>query len=259
VYNDYREVLAVAELPNQQLASGGDEDNVIYVWDVRSGRCVKQLKGHAGRVSGLVALPDSRLVSASEDGSVRWWDVVKGTCIRSDKKHAASVNGITLLSDGRLCTWSDDASIRICTADPGGASSSSSSEVVLHGPDRVYCVAALGDDRIACGYDDGSVRVWFLNRNNRNQYPFLEADTSYAPHGMAVLPDGRLISTHGDGVEDYKLRVWSITLQPNGGSLACQKVILLKDLGHKVILLPDGKLALSHRDYSIHVCDLDLV
>lgn len=60
------------------LASGG-EDNVIYLWDLKTNQEKARLEGHQGHVSGLAFTPDgAELVSCSYDGSVRVWDWRRG-------------------------------------------------------------------------------------------------------------------------------------------------------------------------------------
>jgi WD40 repeat protein len=57
-------------------SSSGDEgqESGILLWDARSGRLLKKLRGHEAGVTALSFTPDGRwLVSSSYDGSIRYW------------------------------------------------------------------------------------------------------------------------------------------------------------------------------------------
>jgi WD40 repeat protein len=67
---------AAAFSPDGTLLAIGGDDQLIGVWDVRTGQLRDTLRGHAGPVHGLVFSVDGRtLYSASRDNSVIAWDV----------------------------------------------------------------------------------------------------------------------------------------------------------------------------------------
>jgi protein MAK11 len=56
----------------------GSEDKTIRIWDVQSGECVKEIKGHQLRVKAIsvVASEDKIvLISVSSDGIIKCWDL----------------------------------------------------------------------------------------------------------------------------------------------------------------------------------------
>ncbi|HKM90593.1 MAG TPA: protein kinase, partial [Candidatus Acidoferrales bacterium] len=72
-------VLSVAFSPNGRLLASGSSDNTINLWDVSSGRSVRQLIGHKGQVFGVAFSPNgAMLASASADHTVKLWDVAGG-------------------------------------------------------------------------------------------------------------------------------------------------------------------------------------
>ncbi|MCE9562747.1 MAG: PQQ-binding-like beta-propeller repeat protein [Planctomycetes bacterium] len=71
-------VRASVHIPGTDLLATGS-DGVIRLWDLKTGKVAKELKGHAKQVLSLVASPDGRwLISKGEDGT-RGWDVAAGS------------------------------------------------------------------------------------------------------------------------------------------------------------------------------------
>jgi WD40 repeat-containing protein SMU1 len=67
---------------SSQLLSGG-QDGTLKVYGLKSGKMLKEMRGHASSVSSCMWLPDSlHVVSSSLDGTVRVWDTVLSECTR---------------------------------------------------------------------------------------------------------------------------------------------------------------------------------
>ena len=70
-------ITAVACAPNGHVVASADDKGVIILWDLRTGRLVKRMRGHgAGGVWSLDwSVESTVLVSGGADNSVRVWDV----------------------------------------------------------------------------------------------------------------------------------------------------------------------------------------
>ena len=56
------------------LVSGGD-DNQLFIWDIRTGKCLKELKGHTETCYALAFSKDrTMLASGGLDHCVKVWD-----------------------------------------------------------------------------------------------------------------------------------------------------------------------------------------
>src|SRR5206468_2373228 len=84
------------------IATGGSGD--IHVTDAATGRLVRSLTGHTGRIAGLAFAADGRLTSCGGDGTAREWDVTTGQAreqIGSAEEFAGGLRGLGLSADGR--------------------------------------------------------------------------------------------------------------------------------------------------------------
>ncbi|KAF8802699.1 WD40 repeat-like protein [Phlegmacium glaucopus] len=62
-------------------------DNTARIWNIATGECEAELKGHSGWVNSAVFSPDSMyIVSASSDNTARIWNIATG-------EHEAEPNG----------------------------------------------------------------------------------------------------------------------------------------------------------------------
>ena len=112
--------------PDGRLAITGDalDKQVLRLWDLASGECVHQLKGHNDPVTVVRFTRDGRFaVSAggaiwkdgrSPDSALRLWDLKRGRCVRSLEGHTDPVGSVALAPDGRHALSGD-------TTDPAAA------------------------------------------------------------------------------------------------------------------------------------------
>lgn len=69
---------AVYDFTSQYIVTGSD-DHRLKVWNVRTGRLHRTLRGHDHVLLDIAPVPDKRVVvSASSDSTIRVWDIVTG-------------------------------------------------------------------------------------------------------------------------------------------------------------------------------------
>src|SRR5713226_9388385 len=84
---------AIAFSPDEKLVASASQDKTLKLWDAQTGRLLRTLIGHAGRVTSVRFSADGRLlISDSQsggtaegagDGTRRLWDVRTGKLLRT--------------------------------------------------------------------------------------------------------------------------------------------------------------------------------
>ncbi len=143
--------------PDGRFLATADNTNTVTLWELASGKVVRQLHGHSRLVSHVVFSPDgSRLASASWDSTVIVWDVASGLQMTMLQGHMRSVLCVAFSPDGRrLATSSEDQTVRLWDAESG------QEVLTLRGHTDIVTSVAFSPDgnRLASAGADGTVQV----------------------------------------------------------------------------------------------------
>ncbi len=131
-------------------------DNVIQLWDPRSGRLVDTLRGHVTAINALLFSPADRMLAAATDGGVALWDlaahagptVLRGSGVGPVTAVAFSPDERTVAaaSGGTLTLWNVLTHRISLTITPH--------------PSQITALAFSPDGRVvATGSDDGTVSL----------------------------------------------------------------------------------------------------
>jgi WD40 repeat protein len=131
-------VNAVAIVSDGMLVASAGEDNVVRLWNVKAPAAedakegeavdvaekpVKELKGHAARVTSLsvVSNQPELLASGSADKTIRIWNITKGAQVRAIT-HGGEVTGIAVNATGdKLASVSSDKTAKLWNVADGKA------------------------------------------------------------------------------------------------------------------------------------------
>ena len=238
-------VTSVAFSPTGLQILTGLFDNSARLWDMNSGRELRQLEGHNNWVLSVAFSPDGRLaLTGSADETARLWDLDSGREIKKLLGHMNWVNSVTFSPNGRFAmTGSSDNTARLWEVNSGRGLRR------LEGhTDKVLSVAFSPDGRLALtGSADKTARLWELSSGH--ELWKLEGHTGEVT-SVIFSNDGRLVLT---GSHDKTARLWDI-----GTGHELRKLEGHLDWVNSVTFSPDGRLALTgSSDETARLWDID--
>jgi WD40 repeat protein len=182
-------------------------DRSIRVWDVDSGKQIRDFEGVIDDVRCLAISPDEKLLAAGHFGAkngpgiLRLWDLEKGTQIREMPGHKQEISAVAFSSDGKmLLTSSFDKTLRLWEVATG----KTLKELTGHSS-RVECAVFTPDGRhvMSCGdQSNPTVRVWDVAAGTQ---VFESPQIRGGLTSLIVLPDGHQCLTAG---KDSAVRLW---------------------------------------------------
>ena len=186
-------ISAVAINDNEALT--GSSDGTVRIWDVKSGRCVRELVGHRGLIK-VLGSNGNRVVTGSIDDTVKIWDKESGNCLYTCEGFSGVPNAM-LLSDKKLIIGCHDGSVRVYDIN-----SCDCLRVFSGHTAPVYAVAA-SDDIIATGSIDGNIKFWRMDRDQPLNSLFCY---DHSIEAIAITKD-KIVA----GLEDGTARIWDIS------------------------------------------------
>ncbi|KAJ1855262.1 WD repeat protein Lub1 [Coemansia sp. RSA 1822] len=144
-------VCALAVSRDGRTLVSGSWDKTAKVWV--DGECVHTLRDHEHAVWGVLVLDDGSVVTASADKLIRIWR--DGRLVHTLTGHTDCVRALAATAGG-FASASNDGSVREWTVD--------GSVRELHGHTSLVYAVAAADDILISGGEDRAMRVWHDGR-----------------------------------------------------------------------------------------------
>ena len=189
----------------ERLLSGG-HDNVVWLWDVRTGQSIKALRGHASRVESVAFAPDGNLaLSGGQDDTLRIWNVAdyeESRVLRGrvlDGHYDAVLSARFGPTGKYVATASRDRTAQLYDASTGKML-----RRFDEGHEFLATTSVFFADgrRLATGAGDNSVRLW--NVQTGAQLAVLRSTGRSGT--LAVAPGGVWLATGGP---NNSVQLWS--------------------------------------------------
>ena len=187
----------------RSLAAAGYRSNMVYLWDVASGKKRRDLRGHTNRLWSVAFSSDGRLLaSAAADRTVRVWDAVNGQLQSQIDVPAEFPWLIAFSPDSRsLAVATDDCRVRLWDV-----ATSRQQEPLARHASTIRAFAFFPDGKsLASGGDDGTVKIWGLA--TRQERATLRAGGA-SIWSLSVSRDGRTVA---GGDNTGRVTVWRAT------------------------------------------------
>ncbi|MEN6619975.1 MAG: WD40 repeat domain-containing protein, partial [Smithella sp.] len=212
--------VAIAPDSTYALVIGPDSATALNLIDLKTGKIIKKLKGHAdsgwrGTLYSVDISPDGKYgISSSFDSTVRIWDLETGGELRRLIGHEGTfregmVNQVKFSPDGRQAlSGGSDKTLRLWDTKTGKLLRTFRGHT-----DLIYSVAFSPNGKLALSSSwDATVRLWDLSSGDnirvfRGHSEGLKSGFDPGVYRVSFTSNGRYALSVGDA----SLRVWDIT------------------------------------------------
>jgi WD40 repeat protein len=182
------------------LATVGNEDQTLRIWDIETGNCRHVLSGHQGPVLSCAFHPSQAIiVSGSGDRTLKFWDTNTGDCLQTWAGQNHHIWSIAFSPEGQILATGDGGGvIKLWHLETSECYATLTGHIGL-----IYSLSMSPDgQRMASSASDATVRVWDLQTGQCERV--LQEHTNDV-FDIAFSPDGETLVS---GSFDHAVKFW---------------------------------------------------
>jgi WD40 repeat protein len=194
---------AVFSPDGRLLATSGQFDNTVFVWDVINTRLIQRLKA-SEHVSVTTFSPDGTLLVTRSGTTAQIWEVASGRAVGYLRGHTAGITFLHFFDGGsKIVSAANDGTVRIWDAREAKQIAVFSGHEILTTNAAVYIdkvIPILGGSKLVTYSNwDKTVRIWnvenFIDAPATPKHPHRVASAAFTNDGKSIFTtalDGRL-------------------------------------------------------------------
>jgi len=152
--------LSLATLPNNANIVAACGDNYIRIYDSVLIKLITKFIAHTLAVFTVAVLPNTNLVSGSEDNTIKIWNSTTFNLIKTiiSGNSKSGVTSIVVLPNSNFVS-TGDSNIKVWDSTLFSALNT-----ITNVGANTLCLTALSNNRIISGSEDGTVKVWTIEK-----------------------------------------------------------------------------------------------
>jgi WD40 repeat protein len=241
-YRHIGRVFSIAFSADSKILLAGTWDGSIRLWDVATGKELRQYPGHKGWVRSVAFSPDGKtFASGGKDKIIRLWETATGKELRRFEGHQHWVQNLAFSPDGKLLA-SRGGTLRLWDVATGR-------EVRRINPCFGMASLAFSPDGKLLAYGGVNSIVLVNLATDKEVRQFTIPGSSFG--GLAFAPNGKmLIGVNSNW--DFTIYSWDVTTGKPFRPLGKRQ----GGMG-SIVFAPDGRsMALTGGDYTIRIYEV---
>jgi WD40 repeat protein len=199
-------VLALAFSRDGTVLASGQFDGTVHLWDRRTGKGLRTLRGHGREVVSVAFSTDGKtLASGSFDHTIRLWDPASGKLLNARQGHDGAVTLVSVSPDGQwAASAGTDRTIRLWDLSSGRE------RFILRGHRKYISGLAISPDgkTLASGGEDRTIRLWDAAAGHERRQ--LRGHTG-SVYSVAFSPDGKVLASAAWQEKERSIRLWDLS------------------------------------------------